>query len=104
MAFLTGEHYDDVIAHYKQYDITRLANIEDFKLNVDLEIEKAPKVFNMEDFDYWKYKSDYLTKRGITEKAQRAFRIRSEEHTSELQSRFDLVCRLLLEKKNKRRL
>src|SRR5207249_11200868 len=28
---------------------------------------------------------------------------RSEEHTSELQSRFDLVCRLLLEKKNIRR-
>src|SRR5438067_4464146 len=28
--------------------------------------------------------------------------VRSEEHTSELQSRFDLVCRLLLEKKNKR--
>src|SRR5699024_11627603 len=26
---------------------------------------------------------------------------RSEEHTSELQSRFDLVCRLLLEKKNR---
>src|SRR5438067_12370984 len=26
-------------------------------------------------------------------------RARSEEHTSELQSRFDLVCRLLLEKK-----
>src|SRR5207249_6569711 len=26
-------------------------------------------------------------------------RPRSEEHTSELQSRFDLVCRLLLEKK-----
>src|SRR5699024_11472321 len=28
-----------------------------------------------------------------------AFFVRSEEHTSELQSRFDLVCRLLLEKK-----
>src|SRR5699024_11573957 len=26
--------------------------------------------------------------------------LRSEEHTSELQSRFELVCRLLLEKKN----
>src|SRR5438105_10087991 len=26
--------------------------------------------------------------------------VRSEEHTSELQSRVDLVCRLLLEKKN----
>src|SRR5699024_12872549 len=30
----------------------------------------------------------------------RAVPDRSEEHTSELQSRFDLVCRLLLEKKN----
>src|SRR2546421_6559646 len=29
---------------------------------------------------------------------------RSEEHTSELQSRSDLVCRLLLEKKKKTRL
>src|SRR5947207_10644362 len=29
-------------------------------------------------------------------------RQRSEEHTSELQSHSDLVCRLLLEKKNKR--
>src|SRR5690606_41313946 len=28
--------------------------------------------------------------------------VRSEEHTSELQSRENLVCRLLLEKKNKR--
>src|SRR5690349_23474742 len=28
---------------------------------------------------------------------------RSEEHTSELQSRRDLVCRLLLEKKKKKR-
>src|SRR2546421_9234504 len=28
-----------------------------------------------------------------------SFRLRSEEHTSELQSRSDLVCRLLLEKK-----
>src|SRR5438309_5487666 len=29
---------------------------------------------------------------------------RSEEHTSELQSQFHLVCRLLLEKKKKKRL
>src|SRR5207248_11409247 len=28
--------------------------------------------------------------------------LRSEEHTSELQSPYDLVCRLLLEKKNRR--
>src|SRR5207249_6971041 len=31
-------------------------------------------------------------------------KMRSEEHTSELQSRFDLVCRLLLEKKNRNRI
>src|SRR5437868_13207204 len=30
--------------------------------------------------------------------------LRSEEHTSELQSRFDLVCRLLLEKKKKKKI
>src|SRR5690349_23158551 len=29
--------------------------------------------------------------------------VRSEEHTSELQSRRDLVCRLLLEKKKKKK-
>src|SRR5699024_12872909 len=34
----------------------------------------------------------------LAEKAE-AGAVRSEEHTSELQSRFDLVCRLLLEKK-----
>src|SRR5206468_12759676 len=41
------------------------------------------------------------------EKAQRTanpkFLSRSEEHTSELQSRSDLVCRLLLEKKKKKK-
>src|SRR5260370_5594041 len=31
----------------------------------------------------------------------REFRFRSEEHTSELQSHLNLVCRLLLEKKKK---
>src|SRR5699024_11960586 len=34
-----------------------------------------------------------------TARTSPASRPRSEEHTSELQSRFDLVCRLLLEKK-----
>src|SRR5690349_22883202 len=41
----------------------------------------------------------------IVESEKGGFRwdsIRSEEHTSELQSRRDLVCRLLLEKKNKK--
>src|SRR5207249_8589509 len=37
--------------------------------------------------------------RGAVRTADRRPPHRSEEHTSELQSRFDLVCRLLLEKK-----
>src|SRR5690606_41063544 len=37
----------------------------------------------------------------VTSTAHAATPIRSEEHTSELQSRENLVCRLLLEKKNK---
>src|SRR5205809_2104085 len=36
--------------------------------------------------------------------AARATRPRSEEHTSELQSRLHLVCRLLLEKKKKEKI
>src|SRR5207248_9030359 len=32
-----------------------------------------------------------------------ASQVRSEEHTSELQSPYDLVCRLLLEKKKKKK-
>src|SRR5206468_5149745 len=35
--------------------------------------------------------------------SSRASAVRSEEHTSELQSRSDLVCRLLLEKKKKKK-
>src|SRR5699024_12641281 len=43
-----------------------------------------------------------LTKQMLGKDATASFvTTRSEEHTSELQSRFDLVCRLLLEKKKK---
>src|SRR2546421_8508763 len=41
-----------------------------------------------------------LQSEGRTGEAASAAAERSEEHTSELQSRSDLVCRLLLEKKN----
>src|SRR5436309_10038267 len=39
----------------------------------------------------------------FTKSSFSAFWMRSEEHTSELQSRENLVCRLLLEKKNRHR-
>src|SRR5437868_4171543 len=43
------------------------------------------------------YAPDILTEKDLLSLIPASFR--SEEHTSELQSRFDLVCRLLLEKK-----
>src|SRR5256886_8990156 len=38
----------------------------------------------------------------ITAEMARSYFLRSEEHTSELQSQSNLVCRLLLEKKKKK--
>src|SRR2546421_10271382 len=46
--------------------------------------------------------SDFGIARAINAAAGDKLTERSEEHTSELQSRSDLVCRLLLEKKKKR--
>src|SRR5207249_8935815 len=42
-----------------------------------------------------------LVHQGAVKRTVTGITKRSEEHTSELQSRFDLVCRLLLEKKKK---
>src|SRR5437868_13257212 len=39
---------------------------------------------------------------GVNEERRASQNSRSEEHTSELQSRFEIVCRLLLEKKKNR--
>src|SRR5699024_11223891 len=50
------------------------------------------KVKHINLYDYY---SKINTKSNISRKQKK---YRSEEHTSELQSRFDLVCRLLLEK------
>src|SRR5437868_9977358 len=43
-----------------------------------------------------------LARFSVTTAVDASCAVRSEEHTSELQSRFDIVCRLLLEKKNGR--
>src|SRR2546429_2711896 len=43
------------------------------------------------------------TKKTLDERREKISKRRSEEHTSELQSRLHLVCRLLLEKKKKQK-
>src|SRR5437773_4672640 len=58
--------------------------------------QKAP--FHIEEATISDIQSALLAKRITT---VGVVNLRSEEHTSELQSHHDLVCRLLLEKKNK---
>src|SRR5438034_1871120 len=62
------------------------ASLEPCQNVVDLVTRRLPT-----EIDPWDPQSLYLTARDL----------RSEEHTSELQSHSDLVCRLLLEKKKK---
>ena len=75
MAFLSGEHYEDVLERYQQYHISRLSDIDKFELNIKLDLPEEYRTFDLNNFDYWRYKSDYLNNRGITDKAQSAFRI-----------------------------
>src|SRR2546430_9461570 len=46
--------------------------------------------------------ANFISKDGTTTKLAVSSETRSEEHTSELQSQSNLVCRLLLEKKKKK--
>src|SRR5699024_11446040 len=66
---------------------------------IDQHAEHQPLVHDGEDLPPLADESEPLGP-GRDESGRRCVhRPRSEEHTSELQSRFDLVCRLLLEKK-----
>src|SRR5437868_3105543 len=63
------------------------------------EIKSANLVAGEEEEIEKRYKLASNSKRLIELASAIANKLRSEEHTSELQSRFELVCRLLLEKK-----
>src|SRR5690349_23982708 len=59
-----------------------------------LSLHDALPILNIPSVSFWGASEKNLQKRSREE-----IYYRSEEHTSELQSRRDLVCRLLLEKK-----
>src|SRR5690349_23888069 len=75
-------------------DITGGATPASFEPTIDYVVTKIPR-FTFEKFPG---ANDRLT---TQMKSVGEVMARSEEHTSELQSRRDLVCRLLLEKKKK---
>src|SRR2546429_4649722 len=60
-------------------------------------------IARLDDYDLLADDGSLFHKFGVTVKLAIGSVNRSEEHTSELQSRLHLVCRLLLEKKKKYR-
>src|SRR5699024_11736331 len=68
---------------------------EGFEMQIDIEEDLYMKM----DENQIKQVLINLILNSIESMSDKENKSRSEEHTSELQSRFDLVCRLLLEKK-----
>src|SRR5437868_9888366 len=90
--------------------LTPPAHLYTLSLHDALPISHTPYLTPLLSEDYFGYREIARMRRsGLLDdaeaerrRADTTFMVRSEEHTSELQSRFDLVCRLLLEKKKRR--
>src|SRR5699024_4325276 len=74
--------------------ILHMRNVSRFLLREDF---SRADIMQLSDEPYFIPEGTTLHQQLINFQTQKR-RLRSEEHTSELQSRFDLVCRLLLEK------
>src|SRR5690606_40022255 len=74
-------------------------------LDPEADVLRWPNAIGSEDFDGWVQERSLYMPREFDERYTPVLEMndpRSEEHTSELQSRENLVCRLLLEKKKHR--
>src|SRR5690625_6996424 len=81
---------------FKEYGHQELSMLEDLQNNIVENDSESPF--------YGIYYGKNLVARMSLYKIKKKYdEYRSEEHTSELQSRGHLVCRLLLEKKNKKK-
>src|SRR5699024_11377152 len=67
-------------------------------MTIEQNISLVPRLKKEDPKKYTQRADELLNLVGLDPEIYKS-RVRSEEHTSELQSRFDLVCRLLLEKK-----
>src|SRR5690349_23189773 len=72
-----------------------------FIVGVEIAGKNRPVAGSSRDFSGRRFVKFFSTSRRFISAAEGGCAPRSEEHTSELQSRRDLVCRLLLEKKKK---
>src|SRR5699024_12232977 len=90
---------------YSEANLTKKAE-EIYEKNISLGVKDKPDKRNMEQsnrnirtIEKFCVDNNILTKKRLSEisdNVRSEYLQRSEEHTSELQSRFDLVCRLLL--------
>src|SRR5947207_7133728 len=74
-------------------------------LNAEITMEMNPATVTPEALRHYRFLGVNRASFGVQTFNDRALKLlarRSEEHTSELQSHSDLVCRLLLEKKKNR--
>src|SRR5690625_1667488 len=86
----------DVKVVLKEYS----ADDYDTQLTTDLSANSAPDVFPLKNLENYFYYQSNGALADVSDLGDPLREERSEEHTSELQSRGHLVCRLLLEKKN----
>src|SRR5690554_7708443 len=87
--------------------VAKVSTVKDFLLNLVIFGYDALQLytedtFEMEGEPFFGYMRGAYTKVELQEIEAFAEELESEEHTSELQSRPHLVCRLLLEKKKKK--
>src|SRR5699024_11027449 len=111
-----SDNPEDIVkkAHDKQLDLIALTDhntidgINEFKQAcikyrqnalAGIEVSTSYQGQEIHLLGYFNLENDSFESLSKLINAYQNIKIRSEEHTSELQSRFDLVCRLLLEKK-----
>src|SRR2546429_4617877 len=97
-----GEKLGPLLFQFGKFDKYAFKSLDDFLARLLPFLKRLPKehkfAVEIRNKDWLVPKlADVLREHGV------ALTLRSEEHTSELQSRLHLVCRLLLEKKKRRR-
>src|SRR5699024_11749289 len=106
------DQLENIITEFKRYEITpEILRLQQDHLNQYIHKEPGEVALanKLEDLIYIYEKlmqslqDNYIDSEDQLQLLAEKINDRSEEHTSELQSRFDLVCRLLLEKKKKKR-
>lgn len=75
LAFLMGVTYDEAEEYLWQKYRTIYADMDNWTLEVNLPQEKEYRIVSKEELQPYLYRHPYLTKRGIEEKVQKAFKI-----------------------------